>query len=90
VGTKPVPVAVEEDRGSMNESELELFSTQDLISELLRRTTFQGVIVHAADGAKKRVWDGERIFSVRHNANLDTEEAGRLLDVVSQYITGRE
>jgi hypothetical protein len=74
----------------MNASELELFATQDLINELLRRSTFQGVIVHAIDGAKNRHWDGERLFAVRHNANLDTEEAGRLLDVVSQYITSRE
>jgi hypothetical protein len=74
----------------MKATELELFSTQDLIDELLRRTTFQGVIVHAADGAKKRHWAGERLFSVRHNANLGTEEAGRLLDVVSQYIASRD
>jgi len=74
----------------MNPSELELFPTSELINELLRRTTFQGVIVHAADGAKERLWNGERIFSVRHNENLDTEEVGRLLDVVSQYIARRE
>jgi len=44
------------------------------------------VIVHAIGGAKDRHWDGERLFSVRHNGTLDTEEAGRLLDVVSQHI----
>ncbi|MDB5349167.1 MAG: hypothetical protein JWN86_414 [Planctomycetota bacterium] len=70
----------------MNIGELELFSTQDLVNELLRRSTFQGVIVHAVDGAKSPHWDGERLFAVHHNANLGTEEAGRLLDVVSQYI----
>jgi hypothetical protein len=74
----------------MSPSDLELFATQELIDELLRRTTFQGVVVHALDGAKDRHWDGERIFVVRHNSNLDTEEAGRLLDVVGQYIAGRE
>jgi hypothetical protein len=74
----------------MNEGQLELFATQDLINELLRRTTFQGVIVHAVDGAKDRHWSGERTFAVRHSSNLDTEEAGRLLDVVSQYIANRE
>jgi len=70
----------------MNAADLELFGTQDLIDELLRRTTFQGVIVHAVDGAKSRDWVGERVFSVRHNANLGTEEMGRLLDVISQHI----
>jgi hypothetical protein len=70
----------------MKPGDLELFSTEELINELLRRTTFQGVIVHARDGAKDRHWDGERIFRVRRNGNLDVEEAGRLLDVVSQHI----
>ena len=32
--------------------ELELFSTEELIDELMKRTTFQGVIVHARDGAR--------------------------------------
>ncbi len=74
----------------MNTGELELFSSQELIHELLRRTTFQGVIIHALDGAKDPDWVGERLFAVHHNASLDTEEAGRLLEVVSQYIANRE
>jgi len=73
----------------MPTGELELFSTTELINELLRRTTFQGVVVHAHDGAKSRNWIGERIFSVRFNANLGTEEAGRLLDVVGQHLADR-
>jgi hypothetical protein len=74
----------------MTPGDLELFSTRELIDELLRRSTFQGVIVHARDEAKESHWDGERVFVVRHNANLDIEEAGRLLDVVSQYIASQE
>jgi len=74
----------------MTPRDLELFATQDLIDELLRRTTFQGVVIHAVDDAKNRHWAGERLFAVRHNANLDTEEAGRLLEVISQYIASRE
>jgi hypothetical protein len=70
----------------MDSTDLDLFSTAALIEELLRRATFQGVIVHSQDEAKRRDWSGERIFSVRHNANLDTEQVGRLLDVVSQHI----
>ena len=31
----------------MNTTDFDLFGTQDLIDELLRRATFQGVIVHA-------------------------------------------
>jgi hypothetical protein len=70
--------------------DLELFSTEELIDELMRRTTFQGVVVHARDGAKSRHWSGERIFRVRINENLAPEEASRLLDVVSQRIGGPE
>jgi hypothetical protein len=73
----------------MNEG-LELIATQALIDELLRRTSFQGVVVHAIGGAKTRHWQGSRTFAVQHNANLDTEEAGRLLDAVSQYIACRD
>jgi hypothetical protein len=74
----------------MYADQIELLATQDLIDELLRRTTFQGVIVHTVDEARNRHWDGERLFAVRHNSNLDTEEAARLLDVVSHYIANRE
>ena len=70
--------------------ELELFSTEELIDELMRRSTFQGVIVHARDGAKSRHWSGERVFRVRINQNLAADEASRLLDVVSQRIGGAE
>ena len=70
----------------MKPGDLELFSTEELIDELMRRTTFQGVIVHARDGAKSRSWDGERVFRVRINENLSREETGRLLEVVSQRI----
>jgi hypothetical protein len=74
----------------MKLGDLELFATKDLINELLRRETFQGVIVHTLEEAKNHDWNGERLFVVRHNASLGTEEAGRLLDVVSQYIANRE
>jgi len=74
----------------MNVGELDWVATQDLINELMCRTTFQGVIIHASDEVKSRDWDGERLFTVRHNANLDTEETGRLLEVVSQYIARRD
>ena len=70
----------------MNAGELDYCTTQDLINEILCRATFQGVIVHTVDEAKNRHWDGERVFAVRHSASLDTEEAGRLLDVISHHI----
>ena len=88
----------------MNAGELEFFATQDLIDELLRRTTFQGVVVHAVEGAKIAIGTENAafryislmtvfflyFFAVSHNANLRTEEAGRLLNVISEYIASRE
>ena len=56
----------------MNAGELELFTTQDLIDELLRRTTFQGVVIHAVEGAKSRHWNGERRRSEEHTSELQS------------------
>lgn len=66
--------------------DLELVSTRALIAELLRRSTFQGVIVHSSDEAKQHAWTGERHFSVRFSQDLDAERAARLLAVVSDHI----
>lgn len=68
--------------------DLELYSTQELIDELMRRTTFQGVIVRSDQDAKSPGWDGERIFRVHFNGNLDVEEACRLLGAVSAHMDG--
>jgi len=56
----------------------------------VRRTTFQGVIVHSNEEARGSDWSGERISRVLFNANLSTEEVGRLLDVVSQHLANLE
>lgn len=70
----------------MQPNELELYSTKELINELLRRTTFQGVIIHSRDEARNADWENERVFNVCLNANLDIEKAGRLLGVVSNHL----
>jgi hypothetical protein len=70
----------------MNPGDLELFTSQELIDELMRRATFQGVIIHARDGVKSPSWSGERVFRVRYNANLGSARATRLLEVVSRYM----
>ena len=74
----------------MDCNDLEFYSTQELIDELMRRATFQGVVVHARDEAKTRSWTGERTFSVRFNSNLEHQEACRLLDAVSGYMASLE
>ncbi len=70
----------------MTLDDLDYYSTEELINAVLRHTTFQGVIVHSRDEAKNPNWRGERVFAVRLNANLKTDEAGRLLDVVSRHL----
>lgn len=80
----------------MSAEDLELVSTRELIDELMRRTSFVGIVVHAAVSAHNRApeRDGQepdegagRVFKVHFNANLDAERAGRLLGVVGDYMT---
>jgi hypothetical protein len=70
----------------MDLSDLALFTTSELIDELLRRKTFLGVVVHSEAELKARGWEGTRVFKVRHNENLSPTEAGRLLDVVAEHM----
>jgi len=67
-------------------SELELYTTQELVAELMSRKTFLGIVVHAEQAFKEEQWAGEGIFKVHYNANLETAEAGRLLEVVAQHV----
>jgi hypothetical protein len=70
----------------MTPGELELYSTQELIDELVRRTTFLGVVVHAHQ-ENRGPWDeGRRVFRVHYNSNLDNDEACRLLAIVSEQM----
>jgi hypothetical protein len=70
----------------MNPSELELYSTRELIDELMRRTTFLGVVVHTREEARGPWSDGERSFKIRYSPHLDRVEAGRLLAIVSEHM----
>jgi len=70
----------------MDHGDLELVSTTDLIDELMRRSTFQGIVVHSEHEAKRPHWEGERIFKVHYNANFEPEQVSRLLGVVSEYM----
>jgi hypothetical protein len=67
-------------------SDLELYTAQELIAELMRRETFLGVVVHSEQELRAGSWSGERVFKVHYNANLGTAEVGRLLEVVAQHV----
>lgn len=70
----------------MHPSDLELFTTKELIDELMRRKTFLGIVVHSEEELKDKSWSGERVFKVHFNSNLDSEQACRLLDAITDYM----
>jgi hypothetical protein len=74
----------------MNPSDLELYTTNELIDELLRRKTFLGVIIHAKEELKEERWRGEKVFQVHFNSNLDSQTACGILDAVTEYISDRD
>jgi hypothetical protein len=67
----------------MEPSPLELYTTRELVQELMRRQTFLGVVVHA-EQELRGPWRGERIFEVHFNSNLQAEQAARLLEAVTE------
>ena len=70
----------------MTHRELELYSTEDLLREVLGRASFHGVVVQMCDAAGNRPEPDEMTFDVRFNNNFETDEVGRLLDVVSRRL----
>jgi len=70
----------------MDPGELSIFTTQELIDELLRRSTFLGVVVHAEQEQRHAGWRGDKVFKVRFNDNLEAGQVGRLLEVVANHI----
>lgn len=70
----------------MNDRELELYSTEELVREILGRASFRGVVVHMCDDVGNRPEPDEMTFNVRFNRNFEADEIGRLLDVVSRRL----
>lgn len=70
----------------MTNRELELHATEDLLDELLRRHSFKGVVIHSHDAVDNHAEPDETTFRVRFNGHFQTEEVGRLLDVVSRRL----
>ena len=69
----------------MEPSDLELYTAEELIAELMRRKTFLGVVVHSEQELKGD-WKGERTFKVHYSPTLDAGQACRLLDAVTEYM----
>jgi hypothetical protein len=67
----------------MGRSGLELHPTEDLVAELVRRQTFLGVVIHSEEEHRGDDPDGERVFWVLFNSNLDAGRIARLLGTVA-------
>ena len=70
----------------MTPVDLAFYTTQELIGELMRRKTFQGVVIHSDDEESEEVWGGDKVFKVHLNANLTTFQASRILESVAASI----
>jgi hypothetical protein len=70
----------------MQPNDLELYTSQELIRELMRRKTFQGVVVHSREELKAQTWNDERVFTVHYNSNFHPAEVGRLLRVIAASV----
>ena len=70
----------------MQPSDLELYTTKELVQELMRRKTFLGLVVHSEQEFKGEAWTGEKVFRIHVNPNLDVAQAGRLLDIIAGHI----
>jgi hypothetical protein len=70
-------------------SELAFYTTDELVTELLRRKTFLGVVVHADNDFRNDHWNDEQVFKVRFNSNLDVCQTSRLLDRIGDYLQER-
>jgi hypothetical protein len=69
----------------MQSTELEFYTSEELIRELMRRKTFYGCVVHATEDHKHDDWD-ERTLRVHFNGNLTQQSTGRLLDTVAEHL----
>ena len=67
------------------QNDLEFFTSEELIAELMRRQTFLGVVIHA-DGDQRQPWTGEKNFRVHFNGALEPAETGRLLATVADSL----
>jgi hypothetical protein len=72
----------------MDQDDLAFFTSQDLIDELMRRSSFLGIVIHSREEERGGPWPPERTFRVHHNSNLQSHEACRLLRVVADHMDG--
>ncbi len=62
----------------MIQQDLELYTSEELIQELLNRTTFVGVLIRSETEAKSAT--GHKCFRVDGSTNLNPEQVLNILD----------
>jgi len=70
----------------VDQSELSFFTNQQLIEELLRRTTFVGAVLFSKDPIKNGDWGDERTMTIQFNDNLSPDEAIRLFEIAAERV----
>ncbi len=68
-------------------ADLELLTTEQLVKELIHRTTFRGVVIHSKDEARSQSWEDEDVyFKIHTNNNLEISQLVHLLESVADHL----
>ena len=68
--------------------DLEFYTNEELIEELVKRTNFLGTIIFSEKEYLNNDWGKEkRNFKVKFNTNLTNKQVGKLLEHIAQHIT---
>lgn len=59
---------------------LELYTTKEMIEEIINRTTFQGIMILSENDCKDPKWCGKKTFGVHWNNNLTNKEVVDILE----------
>ena len=66
----------------MQVTDLELYTTKELVGELMRRKTFLGVVVHSEEDHKDRRWMGEKVFPSHPAGEWNAQSAAELAAIL--------
>jgi hypothetical protein len=70
----------------MAPDELSLYTAEELIDELMGRSTFQGIVIRAEDSYKGGPWKGEQTYKASWTSNLGDARIEQVLEQVAQGV----
>lgn len=59
---------------------LELYTTEEMVEEIINRTTFLGVVIQSEEDCKNKNWYGKKAFKIHWNNNLNNKEVADILE----------